>query len=220
MSWPKVQDEFATIAKIREGFSVARFGDGEFKLIDFKDQVREPRNSMLARELRRILTKPDSRCLVAIPTMNPDGAKIENWSKHRKRFEQLMSPRIPTYYSAFISRPDSAQWIRCTDYARQYQRVWAGKRVVVVCEAEGSALRAIECGAREIVHIECPTHRTYKTLPTLIPSILKHKPELVILSCGPAATCAAHRLATMDIQAIDFGSGGAFLAKLLTECSP
>ncbi|MBP8231743.1 MAG: DUF1792 domain-containing protein [Rhizorhabdus sp.] len=217
MSWPKVHDEFETVELLRQGWSISRFGDGEFKLIDHKDQCREPRNQKLARDLRDTLTKPHDRLLVAIPTMDPKGAKYESWQRHLKRFDELLQPRLPEYYSAFISRPDSAQWIRTSEYAHAFASVWRGKKVAIVCEADGSALRAVAPIAREYRYFECPSHGAYAASGEIMERIRGYAPEVAILSCGPAATVMARRLSRTGIQAIDFGSGGAFLAKLLRE---
>jgi hypothetical protein len=45
--------------------------------------------------------------------------------------------------------------------------------------------------------------------------VVSTKPDIAILSCGMTATCLANRLSKHGIQAIDFGSGGSFIAKLL-----
>jgi hypothetical protein len=216
--YPTVLDEFATIAELLKGRSIARFGDGEFKLVDGFEQVREPKNPKLSSELRSILRSPDKRCIVGVPTMNEKGPKIRNWKRHYDRFAKLMRKGQKQYYSAFISRPDSAPWINNIGYAQQVQKLWLGKNVVVVCEAEGSMMRAVRFGAARINHIVCPSHKTYAELPRIEPAVLAARPDIAILSCGPAATCLAHRLARQGLQAIDLGSGGAFLAKLLASC--
>jgi len=214
MKYPKVHSEFDTLATLRKGYSIARLGDGEFKMIDGKGYVREPPNPELSDELRSVLTNPHPRCIVGIPTMNPNGPKVENWQRHEERFLRMLSPAVE-YYSAFISRPDSAPWIRTQRFAKLYQSLWLDKRVVVICERKGSAFRAVRIGSRSAVHVECPTEQAYAVIDALEAAALQPRPDIVILSCGPTATCLANRLAARGVQAIDFGSGGSFIVRLL-----
>lgn len=215
MSYPPVHDEFETLALLKRGYSIARFGDGEFKLMDGKDQIREPANASLAAELRHILRTPTEMCLVGIPTMDKKGAKYKSWIRHEERFAKILRRARHEMYSAFISRPDSAPWIRTRNYAEGMQSLWAGKYVAVVCENGGSALRAVTPAARHVEYHECPTHRTYSQIEKFEQAIVDSRVDIAILSCGPAATCLANRLSKRGIQAIDFGSGGSFIAKLL-----
>jgi hypothetical protein len=215
VSYPKVHDEFETMRMLHSGYSIARFGDGEFKLMDGKDQCREPANPKLAGELRATLRKPHKNCLIGIPTMDPSGPKYRSWIRHEKRFSFLLRKTRGPFYSAFISRPDSAPWIRTPEYAQQVQKLWAKKHVWVVCEKDGSALRAVGPAAGSVTYTACPRTRTYDLLDRLEAFCLRLKPDIAILSCGPAATCLANRLASHKIQTIDFGSGGSFIAKLL-----
>jgi hypothetical protein len=215
--YPQVLGEWETLAQLLLGKSIARFGDGEFKLIDGAEQCREPKNPTLASELRHVLLKHDKRCLVGVPTMDPRGPKHRSWMRHYRRFGLLMRRGPRVYHSAFISRPDSAPWIRTREYALLIQKLWLGKRVALVCEQDGAMRRAVAFGAREIEHIVCPSHKAYAALSWIEPAVLAAKADIAILSCGPAASCLAHRLAKQDLQAIDLGSGGAFIAKLLSE---
>lgn len=217
MSYPKVHGEFETLAKLHEGYSIARIGDGEFKMIDGAGYVREPPNKKLAHELRQVLRVPHPRCLRAIPTMDPAGPKYPTWKKHTDRFTRLLKRTRGEFYSAFISRPDSAPWIRTREYAQSFEKLWARDRVVVLCEETGSAMRAVSRLAAAAEHIVCPSHEAYKLIDEFEALIVSKKPDIAILSCGMTATCLAMRLTRRGIQAIDFGSGGSFIAKLLTE---
>lgn len=221
MGWPLVQDEFRTIAMLQQGYSIARFGDGEFKMMDGAGYVREPPNKRLAAELRSVLRRPHPMCLRGIPTFDPRSPKFPTWSKHEARFTRLMKRTRGDFYSAFISRPDSAPWIRTKEYALEYAKLWAGKKVLVLCEETGSALRAltatVETAAFELYHDTCPSHRAYSFIDSYEKNIAGRKPDIAILSCGMTATCLANRLAKRGIQAIDFGSGGSFIAKLLAD---
>lgn len=214
MTYPKVADEFETIKKVLKGFSLSRYGDGELKILGGKGYVREPGSDKLTTELLEAFQSPHPQCIVGIPTMSPDGPKYESWLRHEARFLRFLKPKA-RYYSAFVTRPDSAPWIDSPEYVRQVQRIWLGKRAVVLCEERGSMRLAVAKGAASIEHIACPRHEAYSQIDRLEQAIVRARPDVAILSAGPTASCLANRLAARGIQAVDLGSAGQFLAKRL-----
>lgn len=212
--YPKVHDEFETIAAVTAGKSLARIGDGELKLILGGGAMREPPNPKLARELLDVMQRPDPRCIVGIPTLDPEGPKIAGWLKHAANFCRVLVPDVD-YYSAFVSRPDSASRIETPEFAASVRALWLEKRVALVCEPDAFILRTVSRGAKQLVHIPCPHRETYAKLSWLEKRILKVDPQIAVLSCGPAATCLAMRLARNGVHAFDFGSGGRFIYRML-----
>lgn len=201
---------------VAKGFSLARFGDGEMKMAEGFGYAREPGSPTLAAELMRTLRTPHKRCLVGIPTFDPAGAKYVNWLRHLPRFSGLLRSGIP-YYSAFVSRPDSAQWINCREYAVLVESVWAGKKAVVVCEKSGSMLQTVSMAAAYVKHIACPHREAYAQIDQIADKVRYARPDVVIMAAGPTATCLANRLAAEDIHAVDLGSAGGFLGRLLAQ---
>jgi hypothetical protein len=214
MTYPAVQGEFETLAKLRAGYSLARLGDGELKMAHGAGYVRQAGSAQLAAELQGILSAPPARCLVGIPTLDPKGPKYENWLRHRDRFEALLREGV-TYYSAFVTRPDSAPWIECRDYCEQLASLWIGKRAAVLCEGKGSMLRAVRPQAGRVVHIRAPHRGAYDVIDRLQAEILAAQPQIAILSAGPAATILAARLSALGVQAVDLGSVGAMVCRVL-----
>lgn len=211
-----VVGEYETLAELVErGISIARFGDGEFKLMAGFDQMREPANKNLAKELRRIVDEPPERCLVGIPTLDPKGPKYLNWRRRaRERFLTFLSPHVQ-YYSAFISRPDSAPWIRSRNYAEHFVSLWKGKRVALVAEAGTAICRLLDRTAVPGWQLfTCPHRETYQHIRALESALVTCAPDVAILSCGPAASCLAARLSDR-MQALDVGSCGGFLLREL-----
>lgn len=215
MIYPPVMDEWATVRKILKGFSVARLGDGEFKLADGQGYSREPGSEALALELRRILKNPHPHCLPAIPTMDVNGPKGTNWRRHIDRYARLLSSRV-NYYSAFITRPDSAPSINCREYAELCVSIWRGRRVAVVCEPGNKILKVTAPVAEHLWHIPCPSHEAYAQIERLWTEIYATRADVVLLSCGPTATCLANRFGGV-MQAIDIGSAGGFLSRLMPD---
>lgn len=212
--YPQVIGEFDTVRKLLEGYSIARFGDGELKLVYGNEYVREPANAALQRELYDILSNPLKHCVAAIPTMDLSGPKGLNWHRHRTRFMQVLSSRVK-YYSAFISRPDSAPWINTVEYAELIQQLWKDKNVAIICESDSSMLDTVSIAAGRMRHIECSHCMAYATIDRLYEKALKAAPDIVVASCGPTATCLAARFSEDGVQCIDLGSAGGFLRKLL-----
>lgn len=214
MKYPDVLDEFAALEELIKGSSICRLGDGEFKLIDGKGYVREPANPLLAKELRNAVARPAASCIVGIPRLDKTGPKNDNWIARIHRYIPHLNPDL-TYYSAFISRPDSAPRINTKAFAKRLQQLWLDRHVVAVCEPTSSLRRMLDHGAAKVTHIECPSFNAYALIDLLAKAVVEVKPQVAFLSCGVTATCLANRLARKGIQTIDFGSGGAFVAKLL-----
>lgn len=213
MKYPAVMSENETLYQLERGKSIARIGDGELKLMCGEDQMREPRNVKLAKELRDIALFGRKGLVVGIPTMDKYGPKYLNWIRHRDRFQTMLDPRL-TYGSAFISRPDSAPWINSKVYAEHFEKMWAGKRVALVAE-EGTAIhRLVQRKASYLELFICPHRETYSQIDKLEGYVRGYDPDIALLSCGPAATCLAARLVGAT-QALDVGSCGGFLLKLL-----
>lgn len=218
-AWPSVLDEYETIAQLDDGMSLARYGDGECKLMRGAAQVREPANPALAAELQHVIRATDSPCLVGIPRLYEGGAKQQNWLTRAPSFLPFLDPQR-TYASAFISRPDSAEHIRTLGYAQEVARLWHGKRVALVSERHVAIFRLLQRSIPtradgKMLHIPCPHRETYQQLDALEAQVLRAHPDIALLSCGPAATCLAFRLALRGLQAIDLGSAGGFLLQLL-----
>ena len=213
--WPKVVGEFETVKKIRKGFSIARWGDGEFKIMDGKAYVRMRwiPNPALTEELRQAFANPIAGCLIGIPTMDPNGNKYENWKRHKVRFSKWLDPRYQ-YYSALITRPDcGTEWMECQKYADALRGIWAGKRIAIVCESYSKLLVETRETNECVEHIECPMYDAYNFIDDFEKEILKIQPDIALFSVGVTATALAGRIARHGIQAVDLGSIGAFFQR-------
>ncbi len=222
LNYPSVHGELETIAKIKEGFSISRVGDGELKILEGLGYSREKPNPVLTKELRVLMDKPKDRCLIGIPTMDPKGSKYKNtdpiskkvvgWHRHKDRFCKYLKPDIE-YYSALITRVDCGEWMLTIEYAKALQSIWLGKKVVVVGAAGSKVLKAVET-TQEAKYIECPLYGAYAVISELEKAVLASGADIALLSAGPTATCLANRLAP-HMQAVDIGSIGGFLVKML-----
>lgn len=216
MKYPQVAGEFHTMEMVSKGYSLARFGDGELKMCQGYGYCREPGSPELASELTGVLVNSNARCLVGIPTYDKSGPKYQNWLRHKERFESVLAHGKP-YYSAFVSRPDSAPWIDCAEYGELVESVWLDKKAAVICEPDGSMIKTVRLRAAQAKHIKCPRHRAYAQISNLFDRVMDYGPDVVIMSAGPTATCLADRFARVSVHAVDMGSSGGFLGRLLRK---
>ena len=213
--YPACTNELETVQRVLDGASLVRFGDGEIKLCDGASQIREPKNPALGAELRETIADPDFRFVVGIPTLDKNGPKIKNWLARAPRFLPHLSPKV-VYGSAFVSRPDSAPWISTQEYAEKVCDIWRNKRVTIICEPTSKLLTVLRKTCKQKLDwLECPSHQAYNHIDEYVKYVERGRSDVIVLSHGPSATCLARRLAKMDRQAVDLGSIGGFLLKML-----
>jgi hypothetical protein len=215
LSYPPVCDEWATLKQLQAGKSIARLGDGELKMLHGRGYRRQVANLRLAAELRQVLLDPHPGCAVGIPTMDPKGPKFGNWQKHRASFAEVLAGSTVNYCSAFISRPDSAPWINCQAFAEGIVGLWSSRNVAVLCEPENTLLKLVKLSCRHLTHVTCPRYQAYDHIDVFEDLLLASSAEVAIMACGASATCLADRLTRKGMRALDLGSSGGFLMKLI-----
>lgn len=211
LQYPRVLSEEETLARVLSGHSIARFGDGEFKIAAGNGCVSQIADKRLQAELQEVLLLPRHRCLVAIPRLDPRSPKIENWSKYKDKYPRFLTS-TKEYGSAFITRPDSAPWIFTREFYDGLRSLWRGQTVVLVSGSDRSLTPdfLMRTGATGVVHVECARRDAYAQIGELETKILNAGPDRVILCCGPTATCLAWRLSEHGVHAVDLGHVGMF----------
>lgn len=218
-TYPAVLNEMDTLASVVGGRSLARYGDGEFKMCyaggRIKSQAAHP---ILTRRLAEIL-HDSGDCLVGIPNIhdclanNPNEQKKEFWTKHLK-FDALLTDRH--YVSSFITRPDSAPWIDTPEYWALLECLWKGRDVTLV-RGSGKSFtdeRLIEWGAKSVREILAPKNSAWSDYDELMGRI--GTPDHPVLIClGPAATVMAVDLCAKGVHAVDMGHVAMFYKKHL-----
>lgn len=210
MSYPHVLGELETLERVLAGASIARFGDGELKLMFNKGCVSQVARADLATEMATLLSQP-SKALIGIPTLDKRNPKFASWVKLAPQFERVVD-RHKHFGSSFITRPDNAPWINNKEFFDKIQSLWAGQRVTFV----GNGVRSLTAdfllstGAKQVDWIESPYRDAYKSINNLFSQIISRDNHRVILCVGPTATCLAERLAVAGRHAIDLGHIGMF----------
>lgn len=213
MGYPRVLSERETLAAVREGLGLARYGDGEIKIARGRDAKSQRGAPDLAKALRRILVSPQTKCLVCIPNVMSQTPKAEFWAQYGSdtKTTRLYDPdRV--YGSSFITRPDSAPWIDVPDYWAEVIDTWRGRDVVLV-RGSSKSLTAADLGAaRSVRELIVSRQHAWEDYPKLLGALIGEQ-RRVILCLGATATVLAWELAHYGVQALDLGHVGMFLRK-------
>ncbi len=205
--YPHVLSEVDTLRAVCGGRSLARYGDGEFKLCrghGIKSQHHDP---VLQRRLREILLASGD-CLVGIPNLRSPTPKRKFWSGYLTA-SRLLADRA--YGSAFISRPDSAPWIDTPAYWDQLASLWRGQDVTLVRGSQKGLLVEDLVGAGQVTEIVGPRQHAWASYHELLERI--GRPARAILCLGPTATVLAVDLCARGVHAIDLGHVALFYRK-------
>lgn len=209
MKYPHVISEMQTLDLVLSGRSLARYGDGEFKMAlnctsGIKSQVA---NAKLSRQLAAILHESGD-CLVGIPNLRSNTPKAEFWGRVEPWATTLLSP-YRQYVSSFVSRADSAPWINTEEYWSKVEQLWRGRDVMVV-RGSGKVFRQrAMASAKSVTEILCPKFSAWSSYQDILDRI--GTPSMpVLISLGPTATVMAVELCARGVHAIDVGHMGAF----------
>lgn len=210
MNYPQVLGERETLDRVLAGESIARFGDGELKLMFNKGCVSQVAHTGLAMEMMTLLSHP-SKALIGIPTLDVRNPKFVSWEKMAPQFMRVALSE-KQFGSSFITRPDNAPWINNEKFFDDIQSLWAGQRVTFV----GNGVRSLtaqflkDTGAAGVDWVLSPYRDAYRDIGRLMAEVLALKNHRVILCVGPTATCMAERLACAGRHAVDLGHIGMF----------
>jgi len=205
----EIMDEFTTVESIlRHGKSLARFGDGELKLVDGKHQ----RNCQMlvpgiTYDLRRILNNKIPDLIVGIPRHNAcvDPKLHKFWRRQMSRFRRH-ADLFTTFGSAFVSRGDQAP-IMNDAYWELWASVLSGRDVVMLRGSHRNYEKGGFFGsAKSLQIIRGPERDAYSHKERLLKRMMElPKHSLYVLFLGPAATVLAAELCQRGRQALDLG---------------
>lgn len=210
MQYPEVLSEDATLDAALAGRSLARYGDGELRIILGGNAPAQLYDKALAREMAAILAERDGPALACIPNVKATrGAKRENWAGYAAdKFAGLYTGG--PYGSSFITRPDSAPWIDRPDYWAKVRALWDGKDVTLVLGTERSLRPTGLEGAHAVREVWAPRRDAWAEVDRIEEEI--GTPAGPVLIClGPTATVLAARLARKGVHGLDLGHLGMFM---------
>ena len=199
--------------------SIARFGDGEIRLINNENISFQKPNEELSKRLREVLKSEEDNILIGLP----DVFCFKDINKSVRERQLFFKKEIvlkfssykvikcnKKYYNANISRPylEYKDKSNCKLIFDKLKKIWNDKDVIIV-EGEGSRLgigNDLFDNAKSVYRILCPVRDAfdkYENIFNLCKNIEKNK--LFIIALGPTATVLAYDLGKAGYQALDLG---------------
>ena len=199
--------------------SIARFGDGEFTLIDGRGIPFQRADAQLAARLAELLAKPPPNCLVGVPRLCwfDDRRFVDHdniwWLRYMKtngaRLEARMNAAA-TYFDSYVSL-FSRSTVPGYDVGGMFdrlRRIWAGKDVLVVCGKgifDGFAHDIFD-NARSVAFVHGPRRDAFSDYDALLARVkAAANGRIVLIVLGPTATVMAADLAAAGVRALDLG---------------
>ncbi len=217
-----IRSDEETIELLLQGYSMARFGDGEYTLALEERGLRFQKLDLeLSRRIREVIQNTDNdKLLVAIAENAGDLTHYYDYAanvmheytySHRKGLE-LLIPRDKVYSNTNITRFYVWHKDNLTDAAQKradsLRQLWEGRDVIFVEGAEtrlGVGNDYFE-NAASIRRIEGPPTSTYDRYNEIYEACMQApKDALFLLAIGPCAGVLAYDLSKEERQAIDIG---------------
>lgn len=204
-----------TVRQLADGKSIARWGDGEIKLMlqpEF-DLMFQKSSPDLAKELRTLMINHDAfsdRLLLAMPTVYTTRLWMGIWAENWHKLRPLLDASSSSWANTHITRPTFFQR-HGQDAVNAWRKVWEGKRICVVA-GKGSRFELIpelfDNVASSVRVDSAPTDAFFEIEQLTAELANVSEIDLYLIALGPTGTVLAGYLAS-DLggrrQAIDIG---------------
>lgn len=215
---PKVDDIFTTMQHLIDGKSIARFGDGEFDIINGAKEGFQRPDKKLGLMLRDVLNSNNGNLLIGIPDIFENKIQFTPRAKNHWKWYKIYQIDLlksllgngKKYSNSLISRFYSD--FKDFDFDKLivlYRRIWDKKDIYII---EGEQTRIgvgndLLCNAKSIKRILAPAKNAFDCYEKILKTATDLIPEnsLVILALGPTATILAKDLCNKGYQALDLG---------------
>lgn len=211
-------------------FSIARFGDGEIKLVAGENISFQKTTPFITQKLREVLSSDVDGLLIGVADVFGDRSRYGEsstlyWKKHLHRYRKVWYRYLKKdkkYYNAsmtrqYISLKDRSQGI---DIYNRMKQIWNNKDIVFI-EGEKSRMGVgndLFSGAKSIKRILAPSTQAFDKYDEILQEAQKqNKDILFLIALGPAATGLAYDLHLLGYQAIDIGHVDVEYEWLLTK---
>ena len=220
-----IHNNIDTIKKLQDGYSIARYGDGEFLMMIRQDMLYESFNDSLKNRLIEVLTQNDNdKLLLGIPIMY---FKHDEWASGTIRGKQLyrhwnndVRRYVPEnmhlfnrkeYYSSFFTQMYAYQdWENKLNMS-ELKKVWDNKKVVLymndgIYERSENVRKLFLSNALSVTHESVPPKGAWSIYDKILESVNKYdKDHLLLVCCGATATIMAYDVSKLGYQVIDLG---------------
>ena len=217
-----IRSDAETIGLIKEeGYSLARYGDGEFRWMrnaiarcDFQENSQE-----LQEALSNSFNSEKRKLLIGIPiSIKIDKTLTFNARLFWRRYilncldwlkDNLQNGTI--YSNASITRPymDYQNLEAASKAFNEIKTIWSGRNVLI-CEGESTKFgigNDLLDNAASVKRIICPSENAFSKYGEIANEIIKNSDQstLVLLCLGPTATVLASDEEYSNIQMVDIG---------------
>jgi glycosyltransferase family protein len=216
---PIVHTTDETLDEIVKGqYSVSRFGDGEFALMNGQSLLFQTYSPELRKRLRDIIKSRQEGHIVCIPNVfnNLDWC-IEKSKKYWLKYLNLNRSKIykmldmkKVYYDTQVTRLyiDHKDKSKTEERFIKIRRLWNNKEIIIV-EGEQSRLgigNNLFDNAYSIERVLCPAVNAFAKYNEILYEIKKFdKSKLILIALGPTATVLSFDLSLSGYQAFDIG---------------
>ncbi len=216
---PQIKSKQETLQElVTSTRSIARFGDGEFRLLLGEGITYQEHNKILEARLRIVLASDEPDILIGIPSLfgslgelKPSHRRFWRAFFYRYREDIYKVLRFDkTYYDTQVTRPhiiyESPKMLN--DFFEQFRGIWRGKHVIVV---EGTHTRLgvgndLLDEAASVQRIIGPARHAFRCFDALLEEAARFgKDYLYLLALGPTATILAFELGLRGCRALDIG---------------
>ena len=209
MSEILILDEYKTVDKIKEGYSLARYGDGEFfrllrsskgisKLQKFDEKLKE--------KLFAVFSKPLEKLLIGIPRMDRPKPWVINFNSGFSKFiSDKRAYQASVFVSAFVSRP-SLVGRDTQEYFDKVKSIWRDRRIVLI-NFNPNLLDHYFFKGCDINFIKISRRNCFDDYDSIYSRCKKfyNQKKIFLASAGPTATCLAYDLTSDGEQCVDMG---------------
>jgi len=220
-----IHTNIETIKKLQEGYSIARYGDGEFLLMINKDMLYETYNEKLKNRLIQVLTQNDNdKLLLGIPNMyfrhdnyasqTIRGKQLyQHWNDHVRFFvpENMHLFNRKEYYSSFFTQLYAYSVEENKMNLNELKKVWNNKNIVLymnesVYNCTKDIQKNIFSNTLSIIHEVVPSTKAWTHYDDILNSVKKYDTSyLILVCCGATATIMAYDASKLGYQIIDLG---------------
>jgi len=220
-----IHSNIDTIKKLQEGYSIARYGDGEFLMMIKKDMLYELYDETLKNRLIEVITQNDNdKLLLGIPTMyfkhdyyaseTIQGKRLYNhWNNNIRAFipENMHLFNKKEYYSSFFTQLYAYQFDENKKNIFELKKVWNNKNIVLYMNEKiyNNTLEIQKMyfsNALNVIHEVVPPTKAWARYNDILDSVKKYDTSyLILVCCGATATVMAYDVSKLGYQIIDCG---------------
>ena len=212
-----------TVEKIRKGYSISRFGDGEFNIVLNKSGINfQDIDPQLQNRMRKILLRKinNEKYIVAVTPILQTYKDFKNnhvkfWCTFnlfkRKKIIKLLNAE-QKYADALFARGYGTYKFETKEFVLEkfdeIKKIWEDKDLLII-EGEDTKLGVendLLSRAKSIKRIIIPSKNAFQKYDYILENVLKRdKRHLILIVAGPTATVLAYDLYEAGFQAVDLG---------------